>query len=60
MKPPRETFSCQWHEKVVEGMMNSAKTLSIAGVGELSLVNKDRERGIANLENGRESCGSIW
>lgn len=44
MRPPRETFSCQWHERVVEGMMNSAKTLSIAGVGELSSVNKDRER----------------
>jgi hypothetical protein len=62
VKPPREIFSCQWHEKAVEGTMNSAKTWSTAGVGELSLVGKERqrERGIANLESERESCGNIW
>lgn len=43
MKPPRETASCRWQEKVAGGMMNSAKTLSTVDAGELSLVNKDRE-----------------
>lgn len=57
MKPPRETASCQWHEKVVGGMMNSAKTLSTAGGGELSLINKDRERRTANLES---NCAGVF